>query len=113
VSLPRPEPGPADLLVARGHRHARAHHVEAHAEFPHFARDRLGERDHPGLARAVHALAELAHAAGVRAHADDGARLARDHAVEHGAGAVDHAPEVDLDLLLPFLTRLLHAQPLP
>src|SRR4029453_15487660 len=60
-----------------------------------------------GLAGAIDALAELAHAPGVRAHAHDRARLARDHAVQHRARAVDHAPQVELDLALPLRSLLL------
>src|SRR5262249_32633999 len=69
--------------------------------------DALAERDHAGLAGAVDAFAELAHATRVRSHADDRAGLARDHAVEHRAGAVDHAPEIDLHFPLPLLADLL------
>src|SRR4029453_13651961 len=50
------------------------------------------------------------HAPGVRAHAHDRARLAHDHAVQHRACAVDHAPQVELDLALPLRPLLLDTE---
>src|SRR5262245_46788039 len=107
VLLGIPHAERSDLLVVGGHRHARAYHVEADTGLPGLARDRLAERDDAGLAGTVHALAELADPSRVGAEAHDGAALSRDHPVEHRARAVDHAPQVELDLLVPFLAGLL------
>src|SRR5262249_54413490 len=93
------------------HRHPRAHNVQANAVPSYFPRQALGERDHACLARAVDAFTELAHAPGVRPEAHDGARLPRDHAVQCRPRAVDHAPEIDLDLLLPLVAGLFDEKP--
>src|SRR5262249_15171224 len=102
---------PTDFLVSVRHRHPGAHHVEANAVASYFTRQTLGERDHTRLTGAVDALAELAHAPGVRPQAHDGARLPPDHAVQRGARAIDHAPEIDLDLLLPLVAGFFDEEP--
>src|SRR5262249_41644956 len=53
----------------------------------------------------------ISHTPGVRAHAHDGPALARHHAVEHRPRAVDHAPEIELDLLFPLRALLLDEEP--
>src|SRR5690606_16386054 len=63
------------------------------------------------LAGRIYAFLELAHARRVGSHRDDGAGLAGDHVVKHRTRTVDHAPEVDLDLLLPLLAILVDEKP--
>src|SRR5438876_10940015 len=110
IALGGPHAEPSDVLVGVRDGHARAHHVEPYAVPSDLARHALAERDDTGLAGGVHALAKLSHASGVGSQAHDGPGLPGDHAVEDSAGAVDHAPEVELDLLLPLRALLLYEE---
>src|SRR5713226_7281709 len=110
IALGGPHAEPSDVLVGVRDGHARAHHVEPYAVASDLARHALAERDDTGLAGGIDALAKLSHAPGVGSQAHDGAGLPGDHAVQDGTGAVDHSPEVELDLLLPLRALLLHEE---
>src|SRR5262245_12290845 len=111
IHLGGPHAEPTDFLVSVRHRHPGAHDVEANAVAAYFTRQTLRELDHGRLAGSVDALAELFHAPRVLPQAHNGARLPPDHAVQRGARAIDHAPEIDLDLLLPLVAGLFDEEP--
>src|SRR5262245_10185210 len=83
-----------------------ARHIVAGA----LERDRSGEADQPDLAGRVRGLAEAAHEAGDRGHADDAAPAPlahpREHGLRHLVGAGDVYGQVELPVLVTHVLEL-------
>src|SRR5207302_6552329 len=99
--------GPGSSGFALRWHHARAHNVEGDAVLAHLAGDRLRCGDDGRLGARVHGFAKLTDPAGVGCDGDDAAAPSLGHGLQHGARAVEKPPEVDVDLMLPLIARLL------
>src|SRR5579864_7798761 len=117
LRLTRPPEGGAgdDPLVHLGVRHveglgaddARHDRVAGDAVARAFNRKRSGQAEKPGLRRRVARLPEAAERAGDRGHVDHAAPAALPHVRPHRLGAVERAGQVDPQVALPELGRLL------
>ena len=81
----------------RAHR-AGADDIRADVVAAEFQRERLGQADQPGLARAVGGVAERGQPIH-RTDVDDRARAARLHVGQHGVGAVVGAVQIRVDVV--------------